>query len=151
MSRSRSYNGFRTPFSCKGRIRVASRLGTLAERVTLTGGDFYVDPLPAGADLAWLSAIVHQNSREQNRALFRSVFTAVAPGGHVLIRDIVMEASRTAPVAGAMFAVNMLAGTPQGGTFTLDELREDLEQAGFTDVSLIRRDEGMHSVVQARR
>jgi hypothetical protein len=42
-----------------------------------------------------------------------------------------VEASRTAPVAGAMLAVNVLAGTPQGGAFTLDELREDLEHAGF--------------------
>ena len=80
-----------------------------------------------------------------------AVHHAVAPGGHVLIRDIVMDPSRTAPVAGALFAINMLVGTRHGGTFTFDELREDLEQAGFIDVMLLRSDEGMHSVVQAVR
>ncbi|MFH1572109.1 MAG: methyltransferase, partial [Gemmatimonadota bacterium] len=41
----------------------------MSERVSLVSGDFYVDPLPPGCDLALLSAIIHQNSPEQNRAL----------------------------------------------------------------------------------
>ncbi|MFA5140128.1 MAG: methyltransferase [Elusimicrobiota bacterium] len=119
-------------------------------RVTLVAGDFLNDPLPRGCDLAWLSAIVHQNSRAQNRVLFRKVRQALDPGGRLLIRDIVMEESRVAPMAGAFFAVNMLAGTKGGGTYTLRELREDLRSAGFKAVRLLRRDPGMHSVVEAR-
>ena len=38
-----------------------------------------------------------------------------------------------------------------GGTFTFDELREDLEATGFTEVAVLRRDEGMDSVVRARK
>ena len=75
----------------------------------------------------------------------------MAPGGHLLIRDIVMEPSRTAPPSGAMFAVNMLCNTEHGGTFTFEELRQDLEFAGFSDVKLIRQDPGMNSVIQARK
>jgi SAM-dependent methyltransferase len=123
----------------------------LIDRVTLAAGDFMRDPLPQGADLAWVSAIVHQNSRAENRRMLSSIGAALAPGGRVAIRDIVMDASRVAPVAGALFAVNMLVGTEGGGTFTFDELRQDLEAAGFTDVALRRRDEGMHSIVVARR
>jgi len=123
----------------------------LADRVTLVGGDFDLDPLPAGADLAWVSAIVHQNSRANNRDLLSRVARALRPGGRVLIRDMVMEESRTAPVAGALFAVNMLAGTEAGGTFTLGELREDLEAAGFAGVRLARPDPAMHAVVEAMK
>jgi len=123
----------------------------LAGRVRLAAGDFYRDELPRGADLAWLSAIVHQNSRKQNRELFRRVFRALEPGGRIAIRDVVMEESRTAPVAGALFAVNMLVGTPKGGTFTLGELRDDLRLAGFAGARLVRRGEGNDSVVVARR
>ncbi len=127
------------------------RLGEagLLDRVTLVPGDFYTDPLPVGADLAWVSAIIHQNSREQNRDLFRKVADALEPGGRILIRDIVMDETRTRPVAGALFAVNMLTGTPRGGTFPLREIEEDLARAGFADVTLLRRDEWMNSVVQA--
>ena len=123
----------------------------LAERVELVAGDFYVDRLPRVADLAWISAIIHQNSWVQNRDLFRRVAEAQPAGGWILIRDIVMEPSRTAPPAGVLFAVNMLAGTARGNTYTLAEIAADLATAGYRDVELVRRDEGMHSVVRARR
>jgi SAM-dependent methyltransferase len=123
----------------------------LAKRVKLVAGDFAHDALPSGADLAWVSAIVHQNSRAQNRALFRKVFRALAPGGRIAIRDILMEEDRTRPVAGALFAVNMLAATNGGGTFTFAELREDLQTEGFVQVVVARQDEAMNSVVAARR
>jgi len=127
------------------------RLAKLRSRVKFVAGDFYNDPLPGGADLVWVSAIVHQNSRAQNRALFAKAHRALVPGGRIAIRDIVMEPSRTAPVSGALFAVNMLVGTEAGGTFTLAELRKDLEAAGFRRVRLARRDEGMNTVVVAVR
>jgi precorrin-6B methylase 2 len=121
----------------------------LSDRVRLAPGDFYTDALPPSADLAWVSAIVHQNSREQNRALFGKVFAALAPGGRIALRDILMEEGRTRPVAGALFAVNMLVATPGGGTFTFAELRDDLAAAGFVQAAVLRQDQAMNSVVVA--
>ena len=119
------------------------------DRVKLVAGDFLVDPLPPGADLAWVGAIVHQNSREENRCLFSAVANALNDDGQILIRDVLMDDSRTSPVTGALFAINMLVATEAGGTFTFDELREDLEAAGFTAVTVLRRDEGMNSIIRA--
>ena len=119
------------------------------DRVALVAGDFYTDPLPAGADLAWVSAIVHQNSRSQNRALFASVFQALAPGGHIAIRDLLMDEARTSPTGGALFAINMLVATKGGGTFTFEELADDLASAGFADAAVRRRDKWMNSIVTA--
>jgi hypothetical protein len=121
-----------------------------ADRVDLVPGDFYCDDLPKGADVVWVSAIIHQNSPDQNQALYRRITAALEPGGWIYIRDIVLEPSRTAPVAGALFAVNMLAGTPGGNSYSLSDIREALQAAGFTDVELVRRDDGMHSIVRAR-
>jgi hypothetical protein len=98
-----------------------------------------------------VSAIVHQNSRAQNRALFTSVIKALVPGGRIAIRDILMEEDRTSPVAGALFAVNMLVATEGGGTFTFDELREDLAATGFTQAAVLRHDAAMNSIVVARK
>ncbi len=123
----------------------------MAGRIRLVAGDFYADELPAGADLAWVSAIVHQNSREQNREMFGKVFKALVPGGNILIRDIVMDESRTSPRSGAFFAVNMLVATPGGGTFTFNELVEDLGSTGFVDVRMLRKGEGMDSVLGAAK
>lgn len=121
----------------------------LAGRVELCAGDFNVDDLPRGADLAWVSAIIHQNAPDQNRTLYRRVAAALEPPGWIYIRDIVMEPSRTAPVAGALFAVNMLSATEGGNSYCLAEIRDDLESAGFAEVELVHRHEGMHSVVRA--
>jgi len=128
------------------------RQAGLLDRVTLVAGDLTANrALPEGADLAWVSAIVHQNSRAQNRELLRKVYVALVPGGCVLIRDILMEESRTSPADGAMFAINMLVNTPGGGTFTFSELADDLKSAGFADPILLHRHEGMNSVVQATK
>ncbi len=121
----------------------------LGDRVTLVAGDFYTDDLPEGVDLAWLGAICHQNSREQNRTLFAKVHKALKDDGVVVIRDVVMDPSHTSPAGGALFAVNMLVATEAGGTDTFDEYREDLCAAGFGEVELVHRDEFMNSLIRA--
>ena len=121
----------------------------LSDRVTLIGGDYYTDALPEGADLAWLGAICHQNSRQQNRDLFTNVHNALGDSGVIVIRDLIMEPCHTSPPRGALFAVNMLVATEAGGTYTFDEYREDLCAAGFGEVTLVHRDEFMNSLIRA--
>jgi len=123
----------------------------LTDRVTLVGGDYNTDALPEGADLAWLGAICHQNSRRQNRELFARVHTALSDDGAIVIRDMVMDPSHTSPVAGALFAINMLVATDGGGTYSFDEYREDLCEAGFGEVALVHRDEFMNSLIRAKK
>ncbi len=131
------------------RRRVAAE--GLAGRVTVVGGDFTRDPLPAGADLAWVSAIVHQEPLARIRALFRKVCRALVPGGRVLIRDIVMHPSRTRPVMGALFAINMLTATEAGGTYTFRELSAALRAAGFVRPRILHRADDMSSVLAATK
>lgn len=130
-----------------------ARLGRagLSERVRCVAGDFYTDELPKGADFALLSAIAHQNSSEQNRALFGKIYEALEDGGVLVIRDVVMDETRTQPVGGAMFAVNMLVATERGGTYTFAEFAEDLASAGFGEITLVGQDEFMNSLVRAVR
>lgn len=123
----------------------------LLDRVTLVAGDFYVDPLPTGHDFALVSAIIHQNSPEENVALFRKVRDALVPGGRILIRDHVMSPDKTSPKSGALFAINMLVSTSGGGTYSLAEITESLEEAGFNGVRLVRGDAEMECIVEALR
>ncbi len=120
----------------------------LLRRVALAGGDFYRDELPGGHDLAFVSAIIHQNSPEQNLGLFRKVFRSLDRAGRIVIRDHVMTPDRTRPKDGAVFAVNMLVVTSGGSTYTFDEIRTGLRQAGFVDVRLLREGEHMDDLVE---
>ena len=129
------------------------RLGAegLLNRVELVGGDFYKDELPVDCDLALLSAIIHQNSPEENVELYRKIHRALVPGGKVLIRDHVMDSTRTHPPQGTLFAINMLVNTKGGDTYTLDEIIDTLETAGFVEVQMVRTGEKMDCLVEARK
>lgn len=123
----------------------------LLQRVELVAADFERDPLPPGHDMVFLSAIVHQNDREQNRHLFSKAHMALVRGGRIVIRDHIMEPTRTEPQAGAIFAVNMLVSTRGGTTYTFQELREDLEASGFVRIRWTLKGERMDSLVEATR
>lgn len=123
----------------------------LLDRVTLAPGDFYADELPSGHDLAWVSAIIHQNSLEQNVELYGRVFRALRPGGRIVVRDHIMSPDRTAPRPGAMFAINMLVATPGGGTYTEEEVADGLRAAGFHGVRLLQPDQRMNGLIEATR
>jgi ubiquinone/menaquinone biosynthesis C-methylase UbiE len=121
----------------------------LADRVELIGGDFYSDELPGGCDLALLSAIIHQNSHQQNLELYRKAYRALEPGGMLLIRDHIMNEQRTWPSEGALFAINMLVNTRGGDTYTFHEVAEALKEAGFANAKLLRSGEKMDCIVGA--
>lgn len=106
----------------------------LEGRVKVRTGDLTQDDFGSGYDLVLLSAICHMLGPEENRDLLRRASEALVPGGRIAIHDHVMDADRTSPRAGALFAVNMLVGTPNGSTFSEAEYRQWLEQAGFADI-----------------
>jgi SAM-dependent methyltransferase len=144
-----------TLFDLPGPIELArerlAEAGVL-DRVTLVAGDFYADELPGGHDLALLSAIIHQNSPAQNLDLYRKTWRALAPGGRLVIRDHVVSPDRTAPRGGAIFAVNMLCGTPGGNVCTFKEIRDGLVEAGFVRARLLQKgDDRMNGLVEAFR
>jgi len=99
--------------------------------VTTAVGDYLVDPLPAGFDLVFLSAVIHSNSASQNARLIKSCAAALNPGGRVAVVDWVMDEDRVAPPAGALFALNMLVATDHGDTFTEAEIRGWMDSAGL--------------------
>lgn len=123
----------------------------LSDRVSYVSGDFYTDELPKGCDFALLSAIVHQNSPEENIELFKKIHRALEPGGRLLIRDHVMSEDRTWPPGGTVFALNMLVMTPAGDTYTFSELHQFLTEAGFENIRLVRSGPKMDCLVEAKK
>ncbi len=127
-------------------------LGTILEnRITLVEGDFTKVPLPSGFDFAWISAIIHQMSRNESRILYAKAFDALNSGGVVAVRDFIMNEDRTCPVEGALFGVNMLVNTATGMVYTYEEIKEDLEAVGFVDVVHAVDVPSMAAVVTAKK
>jgi len=109
----------------------------LSDCITTMDGDYNTGDFGTGFDLVFMSAIVHINSYDENVALMARAFRSLNPGGMIVIQDHIMENDRTAPVRGALFALNMLVNTQSGDTFTEEEMREWLEKAGCVDIRRI--------------
>ena len=103
-------------------------------RVQCVGWDFYHTPPPRNlppVDLIFFSQVIHAETPEHNRALLRALRSRLAPGGRLIVHENVVEPGRTAPKESALFAVNMLAMTPGGRTYTEQEIATWGEEAGF--------------------
>ena len=56
----------------------------------------------------------------------------------MVIQDFILEPDKTAPKQAALFALNMLVGTPAGSTYSYEEYSAWLREAGFQEVREIR-------------
>jgi (2Fe-2S) ferredoxin/2-polyprenyl-3-methyl-5-hydroxy-6-metoxy-1,4-benzoquinol methylase len=112
--------------------------GGLAERIRTRPGDLRVDNFGEGYDLVFVSAICHMLGPDENKDLLKRCFAALAPGGRVVIQDFILDPGKTAPKSAALFALNMLVGTPAGSTYTEAEYATWLEAAGFQEVRHVR-------------
>lgn len=118
-------------------IETARELGRYAAdgaAVHTVAWNFYDEPSPAGLppfDLVFLSQVVHAESPDRNRGLFRTIAGMLAPGGRLVVHEFFVGPDRTTPADAALFAVNMLAMTPGGRTYTVSEVEQWAREAGL--------------------
>jgi hypothetical protein len=74
----------------------------------------------------------------ENLDLLRRCREALASGGRVVIQDFILEPDKTAPRFAALFALNMLVGTPGGSAYSEPEYAAWLAEAGFQQVHHVR-------------
>jgi predicted O-methyltransferase YrrM len=110
----------------------------LAQRITTRVGDMLRDPLGQNYDLVLASAICHMFSPAENQQLLRRAYDALAPRGRLVVQDFILEPSKTAPRAAALFSLNMLVGTQAGSSYSELEYESWLREAGFSDVRRVR-------------
>ncbi len=106
----------------------------LGARGHFVAWDLYQGQAPADLpplDLAFISQVLHGESPEANQALLTRLFEKIAPGGRVVIHENVIDPSRISPRWAAIFAVNMLAMTRGGRTYTEAEYHAWGAAAGF--------------------
>jgi SAM-dependent methyltransferase len=115
----------------RGHIREAGLEG----RVAVREGDLRAGDLGQGYDLVLVSAICHMLDEAENQDLLRRCARALNPGGRVAIREFILDPDRAGPPRAALFALNMLVGTPRGNTYTEAEYRSWLGQAGFREIT----------------
>mgnify|MGYP000854129711 FL=1 len=122
-------------------------LGADADAIDFITAD-YTRSLPAGPfDLVYFGNVYHIYSPETNARVTREAFSTVSPGGVIAIQDYILGRSAQA----AMFAVNMLRSTVDGGVWTEEQHREWLRDAGFVEIEVVDLDSASTQLVLARR
>lgn len=112
----------------------------LQDRISLKKGDFFVDGIGGDYDLVLLSSIIHIFGEEENISVLRKVKESLNNGGRVVIRDFIIDESKTKPAFAAIFAVNMLVNTQNGRCYSFSEIKGWLQSLGFRDIHLIPMD-----------
>jgi ubiquinone/menaquinone biosynthesis C-methylase UbiE len=113
--------------------KTANKFG-VGDRFTMAPGDLLEADFGNGHQIATLGHILHSEGAERSLALLKKTFQALAPDGTIAIAEFLVNADRTGPVSGLIFAVNMLVNTGNGGTYSFEEIRKWLEQVGFVNV-----------------
>ena len=108
----------------------AAKLGVSARHTTVAGDAFTVD-WGSGYDIALMTNFLHHFDTATCITLLKKVAASLKPGGRVAILEFVPNDDRVSPPATAMFAMQMLGGTPSGDAYTFAELSAMLTAAGF--------------------
>ncbi len=129
-----------TLYDLPGTLRVTERYvraSDVADRIECVAGDYRTDTVPDGYDVVFVSNIIHGENEAINEALMAKLAKSLVSGGHLIIKDHILEGSRAETDAGAVFSLLMLLTTDGGRCYSLGEVRGWLERGGLVDVERV--------------
>ena len=113
--------------------RITEKFG-MRDRFDFIEGDLSEATFGNGYDVATLGHILHSEGERRGRQLLKKTFRALKSGGTIAIAEWLVNDDRTKPLPSLMFSVQMLVNTEKGGTFSFNEIKKWLEDAGFKKV-----------------
>jgi len=117
--------------------RITEKFG-VRDHFDFVEGDLLEVDFGSGYDVATLGHILHSEGEERSRQLLKKTFRALKSGGVIAIAEWLVNDQRTAPLPSLMFAVQMLVNTQKGDTFSFNEIKGWLQEAGFKNVRKLK-------------
>jgi 2-polyprenyl-3-methyl-5-hydroxy-6-metoxy-1,4-benzoquinol methylase len=109
----------------------AAKFG-VTDRYHTIPGDAFKTEFGDGYDLILLPNFLHHFDAETCTQFLRKCHAALNDSGRVVTVEFIPNEDRISPPMPAMFSLIMLAATPGGDAYTFAELKEMLENAGFS-------------------
>jgi ubiquinone/menaquinone biosynthesis C-methylase UbiE len=113
--------------------RITKKFG-VRDRFDFIEGDLSKANFGSGYDVATLGHILHSEGEQGSRQLLKKTFRALKSGGTIAIAEWLVNDERTKPLPSLLFCVQMLVNTEKGDTFSFNEIKQWLEDAGFKKV-----------------
>jgi len=104
-----------------------------SERVHTTAGDATTGEYgEAVCDAVLFCGVLHQFSPATIQRMLAGARRALVPGGRVVICDMMLDEAKAQPVFSALFSLQMMLTSREGGVFAAAECVNWLQAAGFT-------------------
>jgi ubiquinone/menaquinone biosynthesis C-methylase UbiE len=113
--------------------RITQKFG-VADRFNYIEGDMLEANFGSDYDIATLGHILHSEGEDRSRRLLKKIFRALKSAGTIAIAEWLVNDDHTKPLPSLMFAVQMLVNTEKGDTFSFNQIKTWLEEAGFKKV-----------------
>jgi ubiquinone/menaquinone biosynthesis C-methylase UbiE len=110
--------------------RITQKFG-VADRFNYVEGDMLEANFGSDYDIAILGHILHSEGEDRSRRLLKKIFRALKSGGTIAIAEWLVNDDHTKPLPSLMFAVQMLVNTEKGDTFSFNQIKTWLGEAGF--------------------
>ena len=118
--------------------RESARVHGVAARLTVQEGDFQLTDFgAAGFDVVVLANVVRTEGGECAPRLLLRAASWLKPGGTMLIADYFLDEDRRAAQTALLLGATMMANTRRGRTFTVEQHRRWLADAGFDSVDVV--------------
>jgi 3-hydroxy-5-methyl-1-naphthoate 3-O-methyltransferase len=103
-----------------------------ANQVTVATGDMFKDQLPQDCNVHLFSNVLHDWDEPLIAELITKSFTALRPGGLLVIHDMHIDAAKRGPLAVAAYSALLMTIT-EGKCYSVAEIEAYLRKAGFRD------------------
>lgn len=108
----------------------------LSDRIAYADGDALEKGWPGGQDIVLMSYLFSGVPGDAHHGLIADAWTALRPGGRILVHDFVVDESREGPRLAALWQLQHTAFTPEARSLDDGWLKAALEGAGFTEVGV---------------
>jgi 2-polyprenyl-3-methyl-5-hydroxy-6-metoxy-1,4-benzoquinol methylase len=113
-------------------------------QITAKAGNCLEDSLGKGLyDIVLVSHLLHAYDASENQKILKKCWDSLIKDGIVVIQEFILNPSKSMPLFGTLFSLNMLMGTQGGSSYSAVEMKGWLKKAGFKNLKII--DLGMDS------
>jgi len=113
--------------------KTISRFG-LSDRIDIVPCNYVEDDIKGSYDVAWLSHILHGEGPGECQMIIKKAVSALEQGGLMLIHDFILNDTSDGPLFPAIFSLNMLINTDKGRSYTEEQIKEMMIEAGLTNI-----------------
>jgi len=112
----------------------ATQMG-VGDRYAKLPGDAFKTDFGTGFDVVLITNFLHHFDVPTCVSFMKKVAGALKPGGRAVVLEFVPNADKVSPPFPAQFGLTMLAGTPAGDVYSIEELKQMYASAGFSGVT----------------